>query len=213
MLHVWIFAYYFAFIYRCMFQLEPFFKGMVCCFPSQVLKKLMEATTKQITHGKSLKFLTIGNGHPRWNESHKNPCDIESTRESGSVQLPKRIFERKKVGSFLWWVISNKNLRIQDSGICTRCFLVGFMSRRCLLLPLGFLIAPFSGWTFRVSPQRWSTVFTLTWEDEHIWNDQRIGCSKNPKVQFMECWKYFFLSTRLLRKKCVQHVWFNVAII
>ena len=81
---------------------------MVCCFPSQVLKKLREATTKQITHGKSLKFLTVGNRHPRWNESHKNPCDIESTRESGSVQLPKRIFERKKVGSFLWWVISKK---------------------------------------------------------------------------------------------------------
>ena len=147
-----------------------------------------------------------------------------ATRESGSVQLPKRICERKKVGSFLWWVISNKNLRIQDSGIssttlyykvllqycsalqsttpvllCTTkyyststtpCYKVllqyysvlqsatpvlyqrvfgGFTSRRCLLLPLGFLIAPFFGMDLpRKSPQRWSSVFTLTWEDEHI---------------------------------------------
>ena len=142
MLHVWIFAYYFAFIYRCMFQLEPFFKAWFVVFQAKSWKNLGKPPPNRSLTGNHSNSWRLGIA----TRGETSPTKTHVTlRESGSVQLPKRIFERKNVGSFLWWVISNKHLRIQDSGICTRGFLGGFMSRRCLLSPLGFLIAPFFG--------------------------------------------------------------------
>lgn len=116
LLHVWIFAYYFAFIYGKLVgacSSWSLFLRHDLFFSNSSLEKTLGTWTHPTVHSPEITQVSWRFGKiatPRWNESHKNPCEWhrvdERVTSPAKGQLPRRIFLRKKLGVLFcdkWW--------------------------------------------------------------------------------------------------------------